>query len=743
VYAGLPKFNAREMAHNFSYEDMSRLSAFCKKKNKRFYLTFNTLIKEGELMEAAESLESAASLDPDGIIIQDLGVVSMVRDFFPHVELHASTQMGIHNSEGVKAAAELGIRRVILERQVTLDELRRIAGESPIEIEVFIHGALCASLSGRCLFSSWIGGWSGNRGKCKQPCRRRYHPTERSGGSSGFFFSTQDLYSLDLLEEYSRMGIASLKIEGRLKKGSYIAPVVRAYRMGLDAVAEGRGSDISRAKQELSHALGRKWTRGFATEEDMEEVIQPANPGVSGLLIGEVSEGDGGRRRGFDVRLSRPLHVGDRIRVQTKSGDESPSITVTKMKQGGATVKRARDGVVHILADAEIPRDGRVYKVSAGTKTPGPSAEKLPLYTPRIRVDVKIRISEGEIRGQFRPVGIHRDTQDYSSWWVRPLLTEPAQNRAVTQEEVEEQFSVTRVDHVQAGKVEAKCEGGLFVPAGELKRARREFWEWLVPRLPESLGEAKSAVYEHVKERMEELEGRAARRKAEVRPGKVTCMTGVAVSDLDRRCTRAALPLDAAKQLSAPAEYEVELPHFVQEGSFDRLRTDVEELYRNGVRRFRLTDLSHLLLFTRLAYSDVELTAGYPFPVTNSFAAAEVAEWGVETIQAWIELEKTAIEELIGRNPVTTEIYEYGRPFLLAGRAHLGAEGLINDPRGRKFFILARNERGISYILPYETLSIPVEELEGKDMACYRDVRDIHPGEETETSSFNFFTELV
>jgi len=766
VYAGLGKFNAREMAHNFSYEDMSRLSAYAKKKSKRFYLTFNTLIKEGELFEAAETLERAASLEPDGIIVQDLGAATMVREFFPETELHASTQMGIHNSAGVRAAAELGITRVILERQVSLEELRSIAESSPIEIEVFIHGALCASLSGRCLFSSWIGGWSGNRGKCKQPCRRRYHLTEESGsGTSGFFFSTQDLYSLDLLEEYTRMGVASLKIEGRLKKGSYIAPVVRAYRMGLDAVAEGRKYDISQAKQELSRALGRKWTHGFSSEEDMEGVIQPENPGVSGLLIGEVIGGrdnNGGRKGGFDVRLSRPLYVGDRIRVQTKSGDESPSITVAKMRQKGESVKKAREGEVRILDAGDVPRDGRVYKVSAATRTPGPSAEKLPLYTPKIRVDLDIRVAEGEIRGRFRPVGISAEEVPFGPWWVRPLLTEPAQNRALTEKEIEEQFAVTREEHVQAGEVAAECEEGLFVPAGELKRARREFWERLVPQLPKNLAETRAAVYERLSDTMEELESLAARRKADAAggtgtAGSVTCMWSSPehVDDCGngklagKSCTRAALPLEAAKKSAEPEAYEVELPHFVQEGSFDQLQADVEKLYRRGVRAFRLTDLSHLLLFRDEGLEELQLTMSYPFPVSNSLAAAQIARWGVDTIQAWIELEKSAVEDMMRRNPVYTEIYGYGRPFLLASRARLGAEGLINDPRGRKFFVTGGDSRGTSHIYPYEILSLPLEELEeleemgGAGVVFYYDLRRIRLDEEAETSSFNFFTEMV
>ena len=194
VYAGLSKFNARERTENFSMEEMSKLIAYARLHSRKVYVTLNTLIKESELPEMVQYLAQLARLQPDGVIVQDLGVLRIIREYFPSLQIHASTQMGFHNSPGIELAAELGVSRVIMERQVTLDELRKIAEKSSLELEVFVHGALCCSLSGQCLFSSWMGGWSGNRGKCKQPCRRRFY--SRSG--NGFFFSTKDLYTLEM-----------------------------------------------------------------------------------------------------------------------------------------------------------------------------------------------------------------------------------------------------------------------------------------------------------------------------------------------------------------------------------------------------------------------------------------------------------------------------------------------------------------------------------------------------------------
>ena len=233
VYAGLKKFNARERGENFTAEEMGQLISYAHRNGKKVYLTFNTLLRDSELREAASALAELHYLHPDALIVQDIGAAAMIRDYFPGLEIHASTQMAIHNSAGIRTAAEMGCSRVILERAATLDELRGMAKNSPVELEVFIHGALCCSLSGICLLSSWIsrGDASGNRGKCKQPCRMLY---KDSSGKNGFFLSTRDLCGLDLVPEFIRLGISSLKIEGRLRKADYVSGVVKAYRMVLD-----------------------------------------------------------------------------------------------------------------------------------------------------------------------------------------------------------------------------------------------------------------------------------------------------------------------------------------------------------------------------------------------------------------------------------------------------------------------------------------------------------------------------
>lgn len=214
IYCGLGRFNARERAGNFTPDELGRVIGFAHRNGKKVYLAVNTLLHEPELPAMMELLETASQLAPDALIVQDPGTLALAKAYFPDLRLHASTQMGFHNSAGLRTAARLGFRRVILERQVTLDELRMMMRRAPLEVEVFLYGSLCCSLSGRCLLSAFTDHESGNRGRCKQPCRRRWN--------GEFRLSPADLDGTGVLPELRELGVASLKIEGRLRPPEYV-----------------------------------------------------------------------------------------------------------------------------------------------------------------------------------------------------------------------------------------------------------------------------------------------------------------------------------------------------------------------------------------------------------------------------------------------------------------------------------------------------------------------------------------
>lgn len=237
VYFGASSFSARASAKNFDLAELKNAIQYAKLRNVKTNLTLNILIKNDEFEDAVYLASKAYEYGIDALIVQDLGLARFLIKNFPNLPIHASTQMTIHNLEGVKAAEKLGFSRAVLARELSLNEIREICSNSNIEIEAFVHGALCMSYSGRCLFSSMIGGRSGNRGKCAQPCRLPYELIcENKTLDKGYLLSPRDLCSLEYLPELVKAGVKSFKIEGRMKTPEYVATVTRIYRKYLDKI---------------------------------------------------------------------------------------------------------------------------------------------------------------------------------------------------------------------------------------------------------------------------------------------------------------------------------------------------------------------------------------------------------------------------------------------------------------------------------------------------------------------------
>lgn len=257
VYLGADTFNARINARNFSAADLQEAVVYCHVRGVKVHLTLNTLVLDREMPRAAELIRLAASCGVDAFIVQDLGVVSLCRQLAPDVPIHASTQMSIHSLEGVMEAAALGCSRVVLARELPAEEIAHICKKSPVEIEVFVHGALCMCYSGQCYLSSVIGRRSGNRGQCAQPCRLPYGYGRFE--STRYPLSLKDNCLVGELDELRRMGVASIKIEGRMKRPEYVAIVTRAYRTVLNG-----GKLMPSDLQELETAFSRQgFTDGY------------------------------------------------------------------------------------------------------------------------------------------------------------------------------------------------------------------------------------------------------------------------------------------------------------------------------------------------------------------------------------------------------------------------------------------------------------------------------------------------
>jgi putative protease len=331
IYLGLKKFSARAEAENFTLEELSEVVAYAHSLSprRRVFVTVNTLIRNDELAELVETVAALADMGVDALILQDLGVYHLCRCYFPQLELHASTQLAVHNRAGAEALRQMGFRRVVLARELTFEEVHDITAESGIETEVFIHGALCYSYSGLCLFSSQTLGRSGNRGKCAYSCRDDYHvngapDTLRDGRqtlrnpATGFPFSMKDLALPDHIPALRSAGVSCFKIEGRKKSPLYVATTTDYYRKLID----GKLAESERADHEadLQTVFSRPWTHLFVDSHRYKEVADRDTVGHRGTPIGRIESIHGERRAArLRFRTARTLERHDGLQVDLPS----------------------------------------------------------------------------------------------------------------------------------------------------------------------------------------------------------------------------------------------------------------------------------------------------------------------------------------------------------------------------------------------------------------------------------------
>jgi putative protease len=294
VYFGLDTgFNARARAKNFDVADLPRLMAELHRRGLKGYVTLNTLVFTSELAEVEELVRTIAAAGTDAVLVQDLGLVRLIQTVCPDLSIHASTQMTLTSSQTIRAAAELGVSRVVLARECSLDEIRRIRGETQMPLEVFVHGALCVAYSGQCLTSESLGGRSANRGQCAQACRLPYDLVcdgrDVDLGEQKYLLSPQDLAAYDLIPQLIEAGVCSFKIEGRLKTPEYVANIVRHYRQAIDSALAGRPTHFSpRDVEEMELSFSRGFSPGWLGGCDHKMLVPAISSSKRGVLLGHV-----------------------------------------------------------------------------------------------------------------------------------------------------------------------------------------------------------------------------------------------------------------------------------------------------------------------------------------------------------------------------------------------------------------------------------------------------------------------
>ena len=369
IYFGANLFSARASAKNFDLDELKTAIEYCKIRNVKTNLTLNTLLTDSEFSQAIELAKKAYEFGIDAIIVQDLGLAKFLIKNFPNLEVHASTQMSVHNLEGVLELEKLGFSRVVLSREVSIDEIEYIRNNCKVDLEVFIHGALCISYSGQCLFSSLVGGRSGNRGKCAQPCRLPYDLIEGSKENaekidSGYLLSTRDLSSLDLLPTLVKLGINSFKIEGRMKSPDYVATVTRIYRKYIDLALSSSNFIIEENdKKDLMQVFNRgSFSSGHLESTPNRNLIFPQKPNNMGLYLGNISNFNASKGH-ITLQLNENLSIGDTISIDGETG----SYTVSELMIKNTNLKSCPSGKTVTIGrmKGNIKVGKRVYKLSS------------------------------------------------------------------------------------------------------------------------------------------------------------------------------------------------------------------------------------------------------------------------------------------------------------------------------------------------------------------------------------------
>lgn len=449
VYLGYAAYSARAGAGNFDEQQLRDAVRFAHLHHVRVHVTVNTLIKDGEMAGVVDVLRLLNEIRVDAVLVQDLGVLRMARRCFPDLPIHASTQMAIHNATGVRFCRNQGMTRAVLARECSAAEIA-LAAKEGIEIEVFGHGAQCVAVSGECLFSSVVGGRSGNRGRCAQPCRLLY--TYR--GKTAAWLSPRDVCMRDDLPELNKAGVASIKLEGRLKRPEYVATIANSYRNAIDAMDNGHfrkadENEITGLRQIFSRG---GFMRGYAMGAEDAGVIDPARVSHGGVKIGRVEFAAGNMAR---VRLERSLDDGDGLQIRTAQGD-------AELIYAGHDTEAGQIAVVRLRPDIRTKAGDEVYRLTSEKQLQWARS----LAIPAIPADMALVAYPG------KPLALTM-TDGESSVTVTGDTAAPAQSRAMSEEDARRSLGKLSDTPFSLRTLTVQTAGA-FVPVSALNQLRRE-----------------------------------------------------------------------------------------------------------------------------------------------------------------------------------------------------------------------------------------------------------------------------
>lgn len=469
IYLSGYQFGARSYAGNFSMEELKEAIEIAHLYQVKVYVTVNTMIYEREVETLIHYIDELVTFHPDALIIEDIGMFDLIHQRYPQLELHASTQMHLHNQAGVEFAKKIGMKRAVIARETPIEEIKKIRQQVDMPIEVFCHGALCISYSGQCLMSSLIGGRSGNRGTCTQCCRLDYTlcNSQKEALEEGYLLSTKDLNTLDYVGQFIDAGVDSIKIEGRMKRTEYVYYVTYLYRKAVDAYYQKKPFHITEQEiKQLKTLFNRGFTKGFLFHENMKQFINTYRPNHMGIPVGTVTSAN---NKKIQIQLTDSVSIHDGLRILDK---KDVGVVLNEFTCKKERVKKAYKGDI-ITLTIHIP-------VTVGCKVVKTTDnEQIQNIRKILKETKRIVPIQGEVICQIgKPITLRVTDQMNQITLQTEQVLEQAQKRPVTKLDIKEKLMKLNDTIYQFENLNITGEEG-FIPLSTLNELRRTMVEKL------------------------------------------------------------------------------------------------------------------------------------------------------------------------------------------------------------------------------------------------------------------------
>lgn len=746
VYFGVEQFNARMYAANFNVEDMKQVIDYCKLRNVKTNLTLNTLLENCEFDNAVDLAKEAYKAGVDAIIVQDLGLAKYLIDNIPGLPIHASTQMTVHNLQGVLKLEKLGFDRVVLSRELSCEEIEYICKNCKVEIETFIHGALCICYSGQCLFSSVVGGRSGNRGKCAGPCRLPYElisenaeTHERKSIDKGYLLSTKDLCGIAYLPRLIQAGVKCFKIEGRMKSPEYVATVTRIYRKYIDMVLNNDDFIIDEKDiNDLMQVFNRGgFSDGHLDSKHNRNLIFPEKPSNMGIYLGTIKKYNSNKGH-ITLQLEEDLELGDSISVS----NEASKYLVSELMIKNVNQKKvsANTEVTIGRMKGNIKVGDKVYRISSKALSDFAKASYDNCENKKIPLNCTVTIKKNT------PISMEISTNKntcynelYSSIYVKEIsnmIPIDALKTPISVERVVKQISKTTNTPFSFENITVLLDDGLYVPSistlNELRRTALEKVE------QEILSRAKRTLLDLSKKSKESITYTPNVKNPEISVLFRQLDLDFDYTKLDKeKITNiyVSLELFISKKYSKIISYfsdnynlYIYVPSIIKTNYKNIALSTIEQAVMiYNIKGFIVSNIGDFELLKKYS-KDYEFIGNYTLNVFNNNTMEEYRKLGLSRITLSRELNQELIKEMLANANLNTEMIVYGNlPLMASSYCFLGKTNkcypncgtnckknnkyYLKDRLGFNFRVVPNSIETVTLICNSKTLSVSTKDL--------------------------------